>query len=38
MIPIDNLSLTSLILPFLIGTMLGCCFFYALWFTVKKKA
>lgn len=27
MIPIDNLSLTSLILPFLIGTMLGCCFF-----------
>ncbi|WP_218396414.1 ATP synthase subunit I [Alteromonas lipotrueae] len=36
MIPIENLSLTSLILPFLIGTMLGCCFFYALWFTVKK--
>ena len=36
MIPIENLSLTSLILPFVIGTMLGCCFFYALWFTVKK--
>ena len=32
----ENVNLASLIIPFLIGAVLGCCFFYTLWFTVKK--
>lgn len=36
MILIENFNITSLFFPFLIGGLLGCCFFCALWFTVKK--
>lgn len=32
----ENVNLAIHIFPFLIGVILGCCFFCALWFTVKK--
>jgi F1F0 ATPase subunit 2 len=32
----ENVNLISLFIPLLTGGILGCCFFYTLWFTVKK--